>query len=313
MTLLKTSTGERQCRKPTRCSPARSRKTTSATGPIDLRELCRGLNFRRPVGGVTRLRRSVWHIMRPQCPPGRCYPSHARNCPGDGLHRHANDPSQHDHDCPEDMRLCTKYDHIDGYECHPCGEKRAYGGEKFRSIDLFIGRLGPAIWFMERQRGSINSQIEPDCAGNHHDDDKTLRSEHADPRPHMGGDEQSACCSGHREPDAFQEMGGFSDPESHRGAHRVREGQVRTFSFGAEGIARPRPWYRRHGVTASVNTRNCGNWTPRRPAPSRAPAKAPRCVMVCDTSRSSVLAFASPLAAARLNHRKARTGLRDTP
>jgi len=99
---------------------------------------------------------------------------------------------------------------------------------------------------MKRQSGSINSQVKPDCAGNHHDDDKALRSEHADARPHVGANEQSARCPGHREPDAFQDMGRFSYTESHRrNPQRVRGNQIRIFWFCVEGIARRRPGYSR--------------------------------------------------------------------
>src|SRR3954454_227072 len=74
---------------------------------------------------------------------------------------------------------------------------------------------------MKGQRGSINSQVKPGCASNHHNDYKALSSKHCDARPHMGGNKQSACRSSHRKPDAFEDMGNFSYAESHRGNPQI--------------------------------------------------------------------------------------------
>lgn len=135
--------------------------------------------------------------------------SKACDCSGSNLHRHANDPSQHYHYCPEDVWFLTKHNHADRYKSRPRSEKCAYGGEKFCSID-------PSLRKLKRQRGSINSQVKPYCADNHHHDDKALRSEHRNTRPHMGGNKQSACRSSHCKPNAFEDMGRFSYAESHR-------------------------------------------------------------------------------------------------
>ena len=151
------------------------------------------------------------------------------DCSGSDLHRHATDPSQHYHYCPEDVRFLTKHNHADRYKSRPRSEKRAYGSEKFCSINPSIRRL-------KRQRGSINSQVKPYCADNHHHDDKALRCEHRNTRPHMGGNKQSACRSSHCKPNAFEDMGRFSYAESHRRTpNRVRGDQVRTFFCGVEG------------------------------------------------------------------------------
>src|SRR5258708_23349160 len=81
---------------------------------------------------------------------------------------------------------------------------------------------------MESQRWSIDSQIKTDCATNHHDDYKTLRSERCDAGPHMDGNKQPACRSGHRKPNAFQDMGKFS----HAGSHRRNPRIAKTFKLG---------------------------------------------------------------------------------
>src|ERR1700688_1692462 len=91
---------------------------------------------------------------------------------GSDLHHHANYPSQHYYHCPKDVRIFTKHNHTDRYESHQRSEKCAYGTEKFRSINLStgsaFGRL--TIRSVKSERRSINSQVEPNCATNHHDD-----------------------------------------------------------------------------------------------------------------------------------------------
>src|ERR1700738_1271591 len=86
----------------------------------------------------------------------------ACNRTGNDLHHHANYPSQHNHYCPKDVRIFTKHDHNDRYKSRPRSEKCAYGTEKFCSINLSIGTA------VKSQRGSINSQVKPNCATNHH-------------------------------------------------------------------------------------------------------------------------------------------------
>lgn len=142
----------------------------------------------------------------------------ARDCAGDDLHRQANYPSQHCNYCPEDVWIFTKHNHADRYESSQCREKCAYGAEKFCRINLSAGAIfcRPAIWCVKSQRRSINSQVEPDCATNHHDDQKQLRRERRDAGPHMDGNKQSACRSSQRKPNAFQDVGGLSYAELHR-------------------------------------------------------------------------------------------------
>src|ERR1700694_661608 len=104
------------------------------------------------------------------------------DCPGNDLHHHANHPSQHDHHCPIDVRIFTKHDNDDRYKSRQCSEKRAYGAEEFCGIDLAIGAAfwRPTIWWMKSQGRSIDSQVKPNCATNHHHDYKTLGREHCD-------------------------------------------------------------------------------------------------------------------------------------
>src|SRR5260370_37368283 len=62
--------------------------------------------------------------------------TNARNGSGKGLHHHATDPSQHDHDGPKDVWIFTKYDHADRCKSRQCSEKRADRTKKFCNIDL---------------------------------------------------------------------------------------------------------------------------------------------------------------------------------
>ena len=70
--------------------------------------------------------------------------------------------------------------------------------------------------FMKRQWRRVDPEIEPDGAGNHHDDQKALGRERGDAGADMGGDKQSGGSTRHRKPGAFQHMGIFSYAESHR-------------------------------------------------------------------------------------------------
>ncbi len=110
-----------------------------------------------------------------------------------------------------------KHNHTDRYESRQGCEKRAYGTEKFCSINLSAGAAfcRIAIWSMKSQRRSVNSQVKPNCTANHHDDQKTLRSERRNAGSHMGGNEQSARRSGQRKANAFENVGSLSDAELH--------------------------------------------------------------------------------------------------
>src|ERR1700730_4551 len=59
-------------------------------------------------------------------------------CDGSGkdLHGHADDPSQHDHCGPKDVRILTDHNHTDGCKSRQRREKCADGAEKLRSVDL---------------------------------------------------------------------------------------------------------------------------------------------------------------------------------
>ncbi len=110
-----------------------------------------------------------------------------------------------------------KHNHTDRYESRQGCEKCAYGTEKFRSIDLSAGAAFSriAIWSVKSQWRSINSQVKPNCTANHHDDQKTLRSERRDAGSDISADEQSARRSGQRKPNAFENVGSLSDAELH--------------------------------------------------------------------------------------------------
>ncbi len=144
----------------------------------------------------------------------------AGNGSGNDLHCHANYPSQHYHYCPKDVRIFTRHNHTDRCKSRQRSEECADGTEKFCRINFSAGAASwrLTIWSMKSQRGSINSQVERNCAANHHNDYKILRSEHRDGRADMGGNKQSACRSGHRKPNAFQEVGNFPYAGSH---HRI--------------------------------------------------------------------------------------------
>src|ERR1700737_2934105 len=159
----------------------------------------------------------------------------ARNCSGDDLHHHANYPSQHDHYGPEDVRIFTKYDHTDRCKSRQRSEKCAYRTEKFCSINLSTGAASRELttWAVKSERGSINSQVKPDCATKHHNEYKTLGGERRDAGPHMGANKQSACRSGHRKPNAFQHMGKFSNAGSHsRNPRSAKTTNLGHFSAG---------------------------------------------------------------------------------
>src|SRR5882762_7331344 len=85
---------------------------------------------------------------------------------------------------------------------------------------------------MKSQRGSIDPQVKPNCATDHHDEYKTLRSQRRDAGPHKGGNKQSVRRSSHRKPNAFQDMGKFS----YAGSHRRTPRSARTLSTEREDI-----------------------------------------------------------------------------
>ena len=93
---------------------------------------------------------------------------------------------------------------------------------------------------------------------------------------------------------------------------RVRGPQVRTFFFCVEGIAHPRRGTAGPRGDGGINLATAVIGDLAGLQPSRAPAEAPRASWSCAIAQVR-FSPASPRAAARLNHRKARTGLRDTP
>src|ERR1700691_1824746 len=145
--------------------------------------------------------------------------SGAKACDGSGndLHGQPSYPSQHCNHCPEDVWIFTKHNHADRYKGRQCSEKCADGAEKFRGINLSTEAAvrRPGIWSVQSQRRSINSQIESDGDADHHDEQESLRSKRLDAGSHMDGNKQPARSSGHRKPNAFQDVGSLSYDESH--------------------------------------------------------------------------------------------------
>ncbi len=106
-----------------------------------------------------------------------------------------------------------KHNQADRYEGHQCSDKCARGTEKFCGIDLSAG-VTRGGW-VKSQRRNINSQVKPNRAANHHDEQESLGSQRRYAGPDMDGNKQSACRSGHCKPNAFQDVGGFSYAELH--------------------------------------------------------------------------------------------------
>ena len=75
---------------------------------------------------------------------------------------------------------------------------------------------GLLVRLLKWQLGRVDSEVEPDRADEHHDEQKALRGQRGDAGADMGSDKQAGGGTGHRKPGAFQHMGKFSDAESHR-------------------------------------------------------------------------------------------------
>ena len=135
---------------------------------------------------------------------------------GDDLHRDTEYPAGEDHPGPGDVRLLAQDDDADGGKR---GERRKEGaerGQQFRRIDFGI------VVTMKHELRRVDAEIEADRADDHHGKQEGLRGQRADRGADMGGDEQTAGGAGHREAEAFQHMGGFSETETHGGHHRSR-------------------------------------------------------------------------------------------
>ena len=139
----------------------------------------------------------------------------ARNRAGNNLHGQADYPAEHYDDGPDAFRIFAKDDSADRYESRQGCEKRTQGAQKLRAIYLAAG----AIWSPVGLR-RINSQVEPDCAADRHDDQEALGRKRGDVGPDVDCNKQSARRSGHRKPDAFEDMGSPSYAQLHRNALR---------------------------------------------------------------------------------------------
>src|ERR1700687_2718844 len=91
---------------------------------------------------------------------------------------------------------------------------------------------------MKTQSRGVDAKIISDGAANHHQEEKTLRSQCRKARPHENADKQAARGPGHRKPKAFQNVGEFPHAGSHRGnPARITRSYVRTFSCCMKEIA----------------------------------------------------------------------------
>ena len=132
----------------------------------------------------------------------------------------AHEAVDHDHPDPDRMRIVAQHDHADAGKGRERGEEGAHCAEQFRRVYLPDPTAVRGLRFfirVEGQRRGIYAEIKTDGAGQHHQQQEGLVGERGMAGAHQRRYKQAARRAGHCKPNAFQDVGEFSNAGSHGG------------------------------------------------------------------------------------------------